>query len=406
MLAVRPRRALHLVGGIEHLILVIRDRHPGHVKACDDHGRHRSFVRLRVRAIAAHRETPARDEEHFHADRAGEVREFLTLSGESCRGNIDFNLRFLFCHRDGRAIRPRSRRFRHGRSPHRHRRRRVGLLPAVRHRCGLRRRHHRRAGHHFEILVYEILRLTAREPQAFTEIAHRIALVVAHLVAIQAEARHFQDAAEFILRAARCGGCRKRRHGDRNGSRSGFRRRCLHDTGRTLALQCCRDHRVNVCLRNSKPLSRDGELFLALLAEPLVGKREIQKLPEFVERVPEQLAVQFRINARALLGIEQLRAGLGEKMRRFIEPPAQHLCERVARLIFQRQLFLPPHENPAAVILDDLRGRIRGRIKAQARVEIGRIVILPIGPSARIVGNWIGKCHDCLLRQGLVPRAK
>lgn len=86
-------------------------------------------------------------------------------------------------------------------------------------------------------------------------------------------------------------------------------------------------------------MSRDGELFLALPAEPLVGKREIQKLPEFVERVPDQLAVQFRINTRALLGIEQLRAGLGEKMRRFIEPPRSICASGLLGWFFSGSFF-------------------------------------------------------------------
>ena len=66
----------------------------------------------------------------------------------------------------------------------------------------------------------------------------------------------------------------------------------------------------------------------------------------------------FGIETRSRFGIEQLRPRFRKHPRRFVQPAAQQLRDRIARLIFQRQLFLPPDEQLPAVILDLLVRRV------------------------------------------------
>ena len=68
-----------------------------------------------------------------------------------------------------------------------------------------RGRGHRLRLHLFEILVDQVLRLAAGEPEALAQVAHRVPLVVGHFLAVEAEARHLQNPPEFIHRTAGTG---------------------------------------------------------------------------------------------------------------------------------------------------------------------------------------------------------
>src|SRR3954468_12676564 len=72
-------------------------------------------------------------------------------------------------------------------------------------------------------------------------------------------------------------------------------------------------------------------------------------------------------------------------MGRFIQPRAQQLRERIARLVLERELFLPPAQQLAAMLLDFFRGRILARIEAEPLVVIRRLVFRPAVPLLRVV---------------------
>ena len=66
-------------------------------------------------------------------------------------------------------------------------------------------------------------------------------------------------------------------------------------------------------------------------------------------------------------------------------PAAQQLGERIARLIFQRQFFLPPEEQLAKALFYLLVSRLGPRIEAKPLVRIRGIVSAPPVPFSRVV---------------------
>ena len=101
--------------------------------------------------------------------------------------------------------------------------------------------------------------------------------------------------------------------------------------------------------------------------------------------------MQFRVVFRAFLGIEQASASFGEEVGRFIEPLAQQLRHRVARLVFEREFFLPPDVEKPRIFLNEIGANVACVIEAQALVKVWRIVTPPSFPSEWIVWYRIWK---------------
>src|SRR5438309_10971447 len=75
-------------------------------------------------------------------------------------------------------------------------------------------------------------------------------------------------------------------------------------------------------------------------------------------------------------------------MRRFVQPGAQQLRERIARLVLERELFLPPAQQLAAMLLDFFRSRIFALIEAEPLVVIRRLIFRPAVHLFRIIREW------------------
>ena len=85
------------------------------------------------------------------------------------------------------------------------------------------------------------------------------------------------------------------------------------------------------------------------------------------------------------LGIEQLHPRFGQIAGGFIEPGPQKLRDRVTRLVFERELFLPPTQQFAAMFFDQLVAGIRIGIQTKPFIIIGLFIPVPSIPLLRIV---------------------
>src|SRR4051812_47366998 len=97
---------------------------------------------------------------------------------------------------------------------------------------------------------------------------------------------------------------------------------------------------------------------------------------------------QPSVHSFATSRVEQLDARFGQVTRRFFKAGAEQLRQRITRLVFERQLLLPPAEQLAAVFLDRLVGRFCLWIQAESLVGIRRFVLRPAVPLFRVV--WQG----------------
>ena len=112
----------------------------------------------------------------------------------------------------------------------------------------------------------------------------------------------------------------------------------------------------------SPPLRPSSPPSLRRLASPsvgehLVGQREIDELLELGQGDDALAVVQGGVDLGALRGVEQRGARFGEVARGHVHAAAQHLGQRVAGLVLERQFLLPPDEELAGVFLDLLVGR-------------------------------------------------
>src|SRR4029077_13503781 len=115
------------------------------------------------------------------------------------------------------------------------------------------------------------------------------------------------------------------------------------------------------------------------------GQREVEILSKFRDGCFMLLRSQLFIEKSAAFRIKKLNAGFSKKARGFLQAGPKHLRERIARLIFQWQFFLPPAHQLPAMFLDQLVGRIRMRIEAKAFVQIRSPRVIPSLPLSRVV---------------------
>ena len=148
----------------------------------------------------------------------------------------------------------------------------------------------------------------------------------------------------------------------------------------------------------------EQRLFL-LRRERFVVQGEGDVLIEFADGSFLGLGGQLFVHLPAPFGIEQLDPRFGQKAGRFIQPGAEQLGERIARLIFERQLFLPPQKQLAKALLDQLIARIGLRIETKPLVGIGRIIAAPAVPLARVVRqrNREADLLEHLRRRSIAP---
>ena len=93
-----------------------------------------------------------------------------------------------------------------------------------------------------------------------------------------------------------------------------------------------------------------GEIFVRMAKE---GSTVAGLMDSFATAI--SLALQHGVPMRLLcekLRGTQFEPRLGEVTRRFFESRAKKLRQRIARLIFERQLFLPPPHQFAAMLFD------------------------------------------------------
>ena len=79
---------------------------------------------------------------------------------------------------------------------------------------------------------------------------------------------------------------------------------------------------------------------------------EIEEFLKFREAAAALTLGQRRIDLRPAHGVEQLEPRFGDVPRRRVDSRAQQLGKRIAGLILERQLLLPPHQQTPAVFLD------------------------------------------------------
>src|ERR1044071_1843745 len=134
-------------------------------------------------------------------------------------------------------------------------------------------------------------------------------------------------------------------------------------------------------------------LFL-LRPKPSVRSGKGEKLVKFCDRLLFLFCSQNVIDLFAPLWIEQFNARFGQVFGRLIETGPEELSNGIARLIFQRKLFLPPPQELAAMLLNQLVGRILLRVEAETLVGIGRFILAPTIPFVGIVGKggWKYNC--------------
>ena len=116
------------------------------------------------------------------------------------------------------------------------------------------------------------------------------------------------------------------------------------------------------------PAELEKRFFLLRRSVPSF-RAKVEILVKLRDRFLLGLRGQLFVQLLATLGIEQFNARFGQETRRFVEAGTQQLRQRIARLIFQRQLFLPPEQQFAEVLLDQFVARIGPRIEAEPLVR-------------------------------------
>ena len=134
------------------------------------------------------------------------------------------------------------------------------------------------------------------------------------------------------------------RRGDRSQARVGRRRRLrfVNLTHRTGALEIVIDAPSHVLGAQAENAAKLEQIDFRFLAQHLVGESEIQELLKFKERTLPALRGKKFIDFATPLRIQQLSARLGEVAWRRVHPAPQQLSQRIARLMPERQLLLPP----------------------------------------------------------------
>src|SRR3954471_22983247 len=114
------------------------------------------------------------------------------------------------------------------------------------------------------------------------------------------------------------------------------------------------------------------ETFFFLRGQHAVRQSERKIFVKFDRRLLAGLGSELRIDLLPTFRIEQLYPRFRKITRGFVQSGTQDLGERIARLILEGQLLLPPSHQLAAMLLDQFVTRVRVRIEAKALVKIGR----------------------------------
>ena len=249
-----------------------------------------------------------------------------------------------------------------------------------------------RIGGFFQVFIDQVLSLASRQSETFAHVAQSVALVVGHVFAIEAQAGKAQHAAKLVEGIL-----------GRLGGGGGDRRRLLGDGSHASGAKPGKfrlDGAQHRCLSEAENAPALEQAAFILLPQLFVADGKYEKFFELLETLGHDLVLQKLIGLGARRRVEQPRPRLGEIGRRFVEPGAQHLREGIARLIFQRQLFLPPDEQLPAVFLDLLGARIRLERKAQPRVVVVGVVIFPVLPPERVIWNGIREAPSRRKKRG------
>ncbi len=143
----------------------------------------------------------------------------------------------------------------------------------------------------------------------------------------------------------------------RTGGGAGRARGQVGLADRSGAPQADLDGPGDVAAAEAEFLAELAQVGLAVGGEHLVRQREIDELLELLQRLDPLAVVEGGVDPGALRGVEQGGAGFRDEARGHVHAAAQQLGERVAGLILERQLLLPPDEEQAGVFLDLLVGR-------------------------------------------------
>ena len=194
MMLVGPGRPLGGMRGVEFLVLAIRDREARHVETTDRRHGDWLLVGLGVARPAAHGKHAGGDEEHLGTQHVLEIRVFLPLLHARRREGV------LIAGARG-TLTEAAAGFSPPAWPWRLPPPRPGKLVSVPRRPAAERPRGDgslgmgRPGRFLEILVDDVLRIAAGESQALPHIAKCVALVVGHLIAVEAELREAEHAA-------------------------------------------------------------------------------------------------------------------------------------------------------------------------------------------------------------------
>ena len=152
-----------------------------------------------------------------------------------------------------------------------------------------------------------------------------------------------------------------------------------------MLLQPLFNYRIHFGLGES-PLGAEVEqTFFLVWGQDSPGEGKIEILLKLRRCCLVILRGQFFIDDLAPFWIEKIEARFGQITRRFFEAGAQQLRKWIARLIFERQFFLPPPHQFAAMFFDQLVAGIGVWIKTEPLVKIWRPVVAPALPLSRII---------------------
>ena len=165
----------------------------------------------------------------------------------------------------------------------------------------------------FQVKIDQILRVARVDPEIFRHVHERVALVVGHVVGI--EAAQAQHAHEILVRTERGTGLL-------HAGRDRFRRRRRH-AHPAAALQGVFNQPDHALVRESVLAAKRPQRLLLLRGQRLVVQGEGDVFVELRDRPLLGLGRQFVVDLFAALRIEQLDPRLGQETGRFIQPRTQ-----------------------------------------------------------------------------------